>query len=58
MQHGLYRYTGRVADRRDEPIAAATVMLLAPADSSVITYGITDDEGRFDIPCDRTDILG
>lgn len=58
LQHGLYRYTGRVADRRDEPIAAATVMLLAPADSSVITYGITDDEGRFDIPCDRTDILG
>lgn len=58
LQHGLYRYTGRVADRRDEPIAAATVMLLAPADSSVITYGITDDEGRFDIPCDRTHILG
>lgn len=58
LQHGRFRYTGQVVDRKDKPIAAATVMLLAPADSSVITYGITDSEGRFDIPCDRTGVLG
>ncbi len=57
LQHGKYVYTGRVAGPDNEPVAAATVMLLAPKDSTVLTYGIADTEGRFKIPCDRTDVI-
>ena len=57
MQHGRYCYTGRTVDNDTEPIAGATVMLLAQSDSTVITYGITDGEGRFSIPCDREGVI-
>lgn len=33
-------------------------MLLAPKDSTVITYGITDSNGNFSIPCDRQNVIG
>ncbi len=58
LQHGLYCYTGCAVDTDHEPVAAATVMLLAPSDSTVITYGITDAEGRFSIPCDSRGVIG
>ncbi len=57
LQHGKYVYTGRAIGRDGEPVVAATVMLLAPKDSTVLTYGITDDHGHFTIPCDRMGIL-
>ncbi len=57
LQHGKYIYTGRAVGTDDEPVVAATVMLLAPGDSTVITYGVTDDTGRFLIPCDREGVL-
>ena len=53
LQHGKYVYTGKAIGSDNEPIVAATVMLLAPKDSTVLTYGITDEPGRFSIPCDR-----
>lgn len=58
LQHGKYVYTGRAIDSKSQPVIAASVMLLAPRDSSVITYGITDDEGRFKIPCDESVVIG
>lgn len=58
LQHGRYRYTGRTTGSGGEPVAAATVMLLAPSDSTVLTYGITDSDGRFSIPCDRRGVIG
>ncbi len=58
LQHGRYVYTGTVTETDNEPVEAATVMLLAPRDSSVVTYGITDSNGRFTIPCDAADVLG
>lgn len=58
LQHGKFRYTGRVIGSDNEPVAAATVMLLAPKDSTVVTYGITDAAGRFSIPCDCQDVIG
>lgn len=58
LQHGKFRYTGKVIDNDNEAVVAATVMLLAPKDSTVITYGITDNTGRFSIPCDRQDVIG
>ncbi len=52
LQHGKYNCTGQAIGSDNEPVVAATVMLLAPNDSTVITYGITDDAGKFSIPCD------
>ena len=56
LQHGKFRYTGRAVGRDSQPVVAATVMLLAPKDSTVITYGITDESGRFSIPCDKRNV--
>ncbi len=58
LQHGKFVYTGRAVGPDNEAVAAATIMLLSPKDSTVITYGMTDDQGRFAIPCDRTGVLG
>lgn len=57
FQHGRFSYNGRAVGRGEEPLAGATVMLLAPKDSAVVTYGITDSEGRFSIPCDRREVI-
>lgn len=59
LQHGKFCYMGRLIVAEDnEPVVAATVMLLAPVDSTVITFGITDNTGRFIIPCDRQEVIG
>lgn len=52
MQHGKHVYTGRVVADDGDPVAAATVKLLAPKDSTVLSYAVTDSNGRFNIPCD------
>lgn len=57
LQHGKYVYAGRAIGTDNEPVVAATVMLLAPTDSTVLTYGITDANGRFRIPCDRENVI-
>lgn len=57
LQKGRFRFTGRAAGPEGEPVVSATVLLLSPADSTVITFGITDSDGRFSIPCDRRDII-
>ncbi|MDE6153330.1 MAG: carboxypeptidase-like regulatory domain-containing protein, partial [Muribaculaceae bacterium] len=57
LQRGKFRYTGRAIGSDREPVVAATVMLLTPKDSTVITYGITDNAGRFSIPCDRREVI-
>lgn len=57
-QHGTYSYNGIAVGFDYQPVEAATVMLLSPNDSTVITYGITDENGRFSIPCDRKGVLG
>ncbi|MDE5876744.1 MAG: outer membrane beta-barrel family protein [Muribaculaceae bacterium] len=57
LQRGKFCYTGRAIGTDHEPVAAATVMLLVPKDSTVITYGITDDAGYFSILCDRQGVI-
>ncbi len=52
LQHGRYTYSGQVIGSDNEPVEAATIMLLNPIDSAVITYGFSDDYGCFYIPCD------
>lgn len=58
LQHGKYEYHGKLIGAGGEPIAAATVLLLARNDSTVITYGFSDDEGRFRVPCDVSGVIG
>lgn len=56
LQHGRHIFTGRVTDA-EGPLPGATLLLLTPKDSTVITYGITDDAGRFSIPCDKKKVI-
>lgn len=58
LQRGKYRYTGRLVGTDNEPVVAATVMLLDPKDSVVLTYGMTDAAGNFSIPCDSRGVVG
>ena len=57
FQHGKYVYTGRVTGTDKDPVVGATVRLLAPKDSTVLTYGVTDVDGSFSIPCDRQGVI-
>ncbi len=58
LQRGKYVYSGTVVDTGREPLPGVTVLLLAPKDSTVVTYGTTDADGRFVIPCDRRKVTG
>lgn len=57
LQHGKFNYTGNVLDNDNDPVVGALVMLLTARDSTVITYGVTDSNGRFSIPCDKKNVL-
>lgn len=57
LQRGKYRCEGKAVGRDNEPVVAATVMMLSPEDSTVLTYGITGRDGAFSIPCDRKEFL-
>lgn len=57
LQHGRFKFSGKVIGADNEPLVAATVMLLSGRDSTVVTYGITDSNGDFTIPCDRKQVI-
>lgn len=57
LQHGKFIYTGKVIAADREAVPGVTVMILAPRDSSVITYAVTDVNGHFLIPCDKRNII-
>lgn len=58
LQRGRYEYSGAVLSANDsEPLPGASVMVLSPRDSTVITYGVTDADGRFLVPCDKKNVL-
>ncbi len=57
LQHGKYVFTGQAIGSDKAPVVAATVMLLTPRDSTVLTYGVTDASGHFTIPCDRQKVI-
>lgn len=58
LQKGKYVYTGRTVGTNGEPVVAASVLLLSPKDSTVLTYGFTDEGGFFSIPCDHKRVIG
>lgn len=57
LQHGKFSYRGRVLDEEHQPAPGTTILLLAPKDSTVITYGVADNAGRFTIPCDSRNVI-
>lgn len=57
LQHGRFRLSGQAVGSDYRPVADATVMVLAPKDSTVITYGTTDANGRFSIPVDKKNVI-
>lgn len=57
LQRGKYTYSGRLLDTDNMPVEAATIMLLNPSDSSLITYGFSDIDGHFNIPCDKMPVV-
>lgn len=57
LQRGKYAYRGRTVNEFNEPVPYASVLLLSPKDSTVMTYGITKSDGSFLIPCDRKDVI-
>ncbi|MCM1032580.1 MAG: TonB-dependent receptor family protein [Odoribacter sp.] len=56
LQHGRFTYTGQVVDSEKEPLPCASVLLINPRDSVVVTYGATAQDGTFSIPCDRKNL--
>lgn len=57
LQKGAYTISGNVTGTDSRPVEYATVMLLSPKDSTVMTFGTTDAHGRFYIPCDRKNVI-
>lgn len=43
---------GRIVDTRHQPVDFANVALLNVSDSSLITGGVTNENGQFVIPCE------
>lgn len=57
LQRGKYKYHGKLVGSDKESVVAATVLIINPTDSTVITYGISDKDGLFSIPCDKRNVL-
>ncbi|MDE6853969.1 MAG: carboxypeptidase-like regulatory domain-containing protein [Muribaculaceae bacterium] len=58
LQHGKYEYRGSVLSADEsEPLPGASVMVLSLRDSTVITYGVSDADGHFLVPCDKKNVL-
>lgn len=55
-QHGHYTLIGQVIDNENEPLAAAVIYILSSDSNQQLTYGITDTDGYFQIPCDSKNI--
>ena len=51
------RYKGTVLDETGQPLPYANIALLNPADSMMVGGGVTNESGRFVIPCDQTGVL-
>lgn len=58
LQKGRFTCSGRAVGTDNDPVVAATVVLLSPKDSTVVTYAVTDADGCFDIPCDIPEVIG
>ena len=49
--------TGILIDEKKRPVAYASVVLLHPADSTMITYGVSNESGKFVIPFHQSEVV-
>lgn len=49
--------TGRIIDEQGQPIAYANVVLLSPADSTVLAGGVSNEGGVFVVPYEQPQVL-
>lgn len=53
-----YTFSGRVVDEEGEPVSYVTIALLNCADSTQLSNGMTDEEGKYSISCDSAQVIG
>ena len=44
---------GRILDGQNRPVVYANIALLSPADSTILTGGVSNEDGFFVIPCEH-----
>ena len=49
--------TGTIVDEQDQPVAYANIAILNPADSTLITGGVSNESGYFAIPYEQEKVL-
>ncbi|MBR1882415.1 MAG: hypothetical protein IJ808_05280 [Muribaculaceae bacterium] len=57
VQKARTKLSGRVVDEAGQPLAFGNVRLLSVADSSFINGGVTNEDGRFVIPCEAREVI-
>lgn len=57
MQKEAAKLTGRLIDENGKPVEYANISLLSVADSSLITGGVSNADGRFVIPCGEESVI-
>ena len=50
-------YTGSITDENRLPLGFANVALLSPTDSTLLAGGVTNNDGRVAIPCEREKVI-
>ncbi len=56
-QKASTRYKGTVLDETGQPLAYATIAILNPADSTLLTGGVSNESGRFVIPTEAHRVI-
>ncbi|MCD7721960.1 MAG: carboxypeptidase-like regulatory domain-containing protein [Prevotellaceae bacterium] len=57
MHRDFDSVSGTLADRQGQPVEYANVWLLSPQDSTILTGGVSDTCGSFNIPCRKDSFL-
>ena len=57
IQKAIARYQGTIIDADGQPVAYANIALLSPQDSTLITGGVSNENGVFVIPCEQKALL-
>ena len=57
IQKSDTRYKGTITDEQGLPVAYVNIALLSPQDSTLITGGVSNENGLFVIPCEQKPVL-
>ncbi len=57
IQKTEHRLKGTILDEQGQPLAYATIALLNPADSTLLTGGVSNESGRFVIPIEAKRVV-